>query len=362
VVDDFAQSELVGVVHGWVPQAAFDSLVEALKGKLGDKVLVGKLDHHDVEHERIPTKLDNHPIIKPFELIMKLMKPATYGSFDPTWLVAVSFIVFYGFVLGDAGYGLIIVALGAWVKKKWGYIKPLHDGMTIFQWMGVSSIVFGIIYWEIFGNVVEKLVGDFSIFHRVHYPDKLLYLAILFGVIHIPLCLILGIREGYAHGHAKHAEEKLGMLLGLVALPVALIAGAGFFPLGAAIGFLLAAALFGAGLYFLWRGMGVMAPMGIMEIIGLTANIFSYSRLMALGLVSIAFAEIANGMPEMLGGGTIGLLIGIPAAALIHIINIGIGVFSPTIHSLRLNFVEFLPKFYDPAGRNYEPFRKEMVW
>ena len=67
-------------------------------------------------------------------------------------------------------------------------------------------------------------------------------------------------------------------------------------------------------------------------------------------------------MPEMLGGGMIGLLIGIPAAALIHLLNIAIGVFSPTIHSLRLNFVEFLPKFYEPEGRSYKPFRKEMVW
>lgn len=363
VVDSFAQSELAGVVHGWAPSESFDSLRAALNAKFGDKVLVGKLDPHDVDHERIPTKLKNHPIVRPFELIMKLMKPATYGSFDPTWLVALSFIVFYGFVLGDAGYGVVIVTIGALVKKKWGHIKMLHDGMSIFQWMGVSAIVFGIIYWEIFGNVVERLVGDYSIFHRVHYTDELLYLAILFGVIHIPLCLILGIREGYAHGHAKHAEEKLGMLLGLAALPVALVSGAGYFhPLVAVLGFLLAAGLFGAGLYFLWRGLGPMAPMGVMEIIGLTANVFSYSRLMALGLVSIAFAEIANNIPEMLGGGLIGIVIGIPAAAMVHVINIGIGVFSPTIHSLRLNFVEFLPKFYEPNGRNYEPFRKDMVW
>ncbi len=362
VVDSFAQSEMVGVVQGWVPAESYGALESECKAQFGEKAVVAKMSHEDVEHERIPTLLQNNPIVKPFELVMKLMKPATYGSFDPTWLIALSFIVFYGFVLGDAGYGLIIVAIGALVKKKWGHIQVLHDGMTIFQWMGVSSIVFGIIYWEIFGNVVETLVGDYSIFHRVHYTDQLLYLSILFGVVHIPLSLILGVREGYAHGHAKHAEEKLGMLLGLAALPIALASAAGFFPLGATVGLGLAAIVFGVGLYYLWRGMGVMAPMGIMEIIGLTANIFSYSRLMALGLVSIAFAEIANDMPEMLGGGTIGLVIGIPAAACVHVLNIGIGVFSPTIHSLRLNFVEFLPKFYEPQGRSYKPFRKEMVW
>jgi V/A-type H+-transporting ATPase subunit I len=358
VVDSFAQSDMVGVIHGWVPSESYGNLVAALKEKFGDKAIVGHMDHHDIEHKRVPTKLNNHPLIQPFELIMKLMKPATYGSFDPTALVAVSFIVFYGFVLGDAGYGAILVAIGLWGRAKWSHIAPVRDGMTIFTWMGVSSVVFGIIYWEIFGALVEDMVGDYSIFHRAHHTDALLYLAILFGAIHIPLCLVLGIKEGFAHGHNKHAEEKLGMLLGLIALAVAL----GSASVGSVLGILVALALFGGGVYFLWRSMGVMAPMGIMEIIGLTANIFSYSRLMALGLVSIAFAEIANALPEMLGGGVVGIVIGIPMAVAVHALNIFIGVFSPTIHSLRLNFVEFLPKFYEAEGRSYEPFRKEMVW
>ena len=362
VVDSFAQSAMVGVVHGWVPRDSYDALVASLKATFGDKVVAGKMAHADIEHQRIPTKLQNAEIFRPFELIMKLMRPATYGSFDPTWLVATSFIIFYGFILGDVGYGAIIWAIGWWVKKKWGHIAPLRDGMTIFQYMGISSIVFGLIYWEIFGNFVEHLVGDYSLFHRAHEPDMLLYLGIAFGVIHIPLSLVLGIKEGYRHGHKKHAEEKLGMLLGLTALAAALMAGAGYFPLGTTFGYILAILLFCSAAYYLVRGMGVMAPMGLMEIIGLTANVLSYSRLMALGVASIAFADIANGMPEMLGGGLFGFAVGVPAALAVHLLNIGIGVFSPTIHSLRLNFVEFLPKFYEPNGRSYEPFRKEMAW
>lgn len=358
VVDSFAQSQMIGVIHGWIPSDCYASLAATLKEKLGDKAVLSHLDHHGIEHKRVPTQLKNHTIFQPFELIMKLMKPATYGGFDPTWLVAVSFILFYGFILGDAGYGAILVAIGLWGRAKWSHVKPVRDGMTIFTWMGVSSVVFGIIYWEIFGALVEEMVGDHSLFHRAHHTDALLYIAILFGAIHIPLCLVLGIKEGFAHGHNKHAEEKLGMLLGLIALAVAL----GSASVGSVLGILAALALFGGGVYFLWRSMGAMAPMGIMEIIGLTANIFSYSRLMALGLVSIAFAQIANDIPSMLGGGMVGIVVGIPVAVAVHALNIFIGVFSPTIHSLRLNFVEFLPKFYEAEGRSYEPFRKEMVW
>ena len=362
VTDSFAQSEMVGVVQGWVPAESYEALKSACKAQFGDKAVMTKMSHHDVEHSRVPTLLKNHSIFKPFELVMKLMKPASYGSIDPTSMVACSFILFYGFILGDAGYGVLILLIGWLVKKKWGHIEALRDGMSIFQWMGASSIVFGLVYWEIFGNFVEKQIGGHALFHRAHETDLLLYIAVLFGVVHIPLSLILGIKEGFAHGHSKHAEEKLGMLLGLIALPVALVSAAGYFPLGATVGYLLTAALFGSCIYYLFRGMGAMAPMGVMEIIGLTANVLSYSRLMALGIASIAFADIANALPEMMGGGVIGFAIGVPAALAVHVLNIGIGVFSPTIHSLRLNFVEFLPKFYEPQGRSYEPFRKEMVW
>ncbi|MCF6285229.1 MAG: hypothetical protein L3K26_08565, partial [Candidatus Hydrogenedentes bacterium] len=362
VVDSFAQSEMIGVVHGWIPSESYKALASKLTEQFGNKATLTKLSHKDVEHDRIPTLLQNHPIFKPFELIMTLMKPATYGSFDPTALMATSFIIFYGFILGDAGYGLLIVLIGWLAKKKFGHIAPLRDGMTIFQWMGASSIVFGVIYWEIFGNFVEHAIGGTALFHRAHKTEILLYCAVAFGAIHIPLGLIMGIKEGFAHGHKKHAEEKLGMLLGLSALPVALVSATGYFPLGTAIGYVLAAALACTCVFYLIRGMGGMAPMGAIEIVGLTANILSYSRLMALGVASIAFADIANALPEMMGGGVMGFVIGVPAALAVHLLNMCIGVFSPTIHSLRLNFVEFLPKFYEPKGRNYEPFRKEMVW
>ncbi len=134
----------------------------------------------------------------------------------------------------------------------------------------------------------------------------------------------------------------------------------GVAPGGLVPALVVAVALFTACLFFLVRAMGGMFAMGVMEIIGLTSNILSYGRLMALGLASVVLADLANmvlGMP-----GVWGIVAGIPLAGLIHLLNIGIGVFSPTIHSLRLNYVEFLPKFYEPEGRNYNPFRKELSW
>ncbi|MFP6616136.1 MAG: hypothetical protein VCB26_07000, partial [Candidatus Hydrogenedentota bacterium] len=95
---------------------------------------------------------------------------------------------------------------------------------------------------------------------------------------------------------------------------------------------------------------------GLIEIMSLGGNIISYARLMALGVASYVIADIANTLPGMMG-----YWIGIPMAIVVHTGNIALGIASPTIHSLRLNFVEFLPKFYSPEGKGFTPFKKEIV-
>lgn len=118
-----------------------------------------------------------------------------------------------------------------------------------------------------------------------------------------------------------------------------------------------------AGLVFIvavvliFKGMGAMGLVGVLEIVTLVGNVLSYSRLMALGIASIVLADLANDV-----GAEMHPLLGIPFALVVHGVNIVIGMASPTIHSLRLNYVEFLPKFYSPEGRKYEPFRKEASW
>lgn len=360
VVDHFAESNMIGVVHGWLPRDAFDRVCQAVQARFGARAVIGKLPHKGVDHHRIPTLLRNRPLFKPFQLILQMFDPPTYGTLDPTWIVAISFILFYGFILGDAGYGLFIIAVCAWAKKKWGYNAFVRDAMTIAQWMGASSIVWGVVFGEFFGNLPERYLGIEPLFHRMHQPLVLLGVAVGYGLVHIPFALVLGVIEGFRHGHREHAEEKLGMLLGLLALIVAVAGLMGVVPGGVQTGLIVAAVLFVAGIVFLIRAMGAMFAMGVMEIIGLASNVLSYARLMALGLASVVLADLANMVLDL--EGAMGVLVGIPMAGMIHLLNIGIGVFSPTIHSLRLNYVEFLPKFYEPEGRTYQPFRKELSW
>jgi V/A-type H+-transporting ATPase subunit I len=361
VTSSFAQSKLIGVVHGWVPGDAMEGLCRNLKAEFGARVALGTLSKSDVDIHRIPTKLQNKPAFRPFEIMLSIMRPAVYGSFDPTALVACAFTFFYGFIVGDMGYALVMFAIAYFAQKKFGHIKVVSDALHILRFMAASTFVFGFIYLEFFGSVLEKLTGWHAIFHRGHEINTLLAIAVLVGFIHVPMALIIGIREGYAHNHTKHAEEKLGMLLGLAALIIAVVSSQGYFPLGGTVGYASAGLIFAASLYLLFKSMGGMFLAGVIEIIGLTANIFSYARLMALGVAGIALAEVANGIAASQSG-IMWLLLGVPGAMLVHAFNILISVFSPTIHSLRLNLVEFLPKFYESGGRHYEPFRKDLAW
>jgi len=359
IIDNFAQSQLVGVAHGWVPSDEYDALAAGLQTKFGARVALGKLPMDEVEVTRIPTLLKNRPIFKPFEILLQIYPPATYGHIDPTRLVAISFILFYGFVLGDAGYAMVIGTIAFTVRRKWYHIEMLRHAMTIVLWMAASSFVFGLIYLEIFGDLPYRLIGDYALFHRTGEREtmQLLGFVILVGLVHVSLGLALGAWDGYRTHHTKHGHEKMGLLLGLLAIVVALAAGAGHIPGPSSLGYAVAGAMFLAAVVFFWLGMGAMAAMGMMEIIGVSSNVLSYSRLMAISVATFAVADIANALPEMLGFWT-----GIIFLPLVHMLNIVIGLFSPTIHSLRLNFVEFLPKFYETEGRAYEPFRKEVVW
>ena len=98
---------------------------------------------------------------------------------------------------------------------------------------------------------------------------------------------------------------------------------------------------------------------GVVESIVGAGNLFSYVRLLAIGLASVIMANVANSLSRQMGGsGAIGIVVGIIVFILLHALNIVIGVFSPSIHALRLHLVESFGKFFEPAKYKYEPFKK----
>ena len=354
VKSQFAESQMVTVIQGWTPRDRFAELETAVEKEFPAQVDVNTIDHKGAAHLSIPTLLSNPSLFQPFEVVLKLFKPPTYGTIDPTIMVAISFILFYGFIVGDAVYGIVIWLTAHAMGRKWSHIPAMIDVSKVGKWMGYSSMFFGVMYGEYAGEIFHI---PYVWFHRGHEVNQLLLYALYMGIVHIIMALVLGIYENYKHHHMAHAIEKLGMLLGVLSL---IIISFGYFevaPFDTQALKIVAGVLFAIGAVLIIKAMGiVLGAVGILEVMSVGGNIISYARLMALGLFAVTIADLANALPSQ-----VGYAIGIPAAIALHSVNIAISMASPMIHALRLNFVEFLPKFYAPEGRAFNPFKKETT-
>ncbi|NJK43166.1 MAG: hypothetical protein HC933_01875 [Pleurocapsa sp. SU_196_0] len=183
--DELARYDAIGnsvagkygfAMRGWVPNANKSQLESALAPLKGQVVYqFADAPTHHAGH--VPVKLENNPVFRPFELLLGMFAPPAYGTFDPTWVLAVFFPLFFGFVIGDVGLGLVslLVALFFRSKATRGQVldlgplgirvppKPLLNVATVLTWMSVWSIVFGFLYGEVFGTLGENL----GLFHVV---------------------------------------------------------------------------------------------------------------------------------------------------------------------------------------------------
>jgi len=182
----------------------------------------------------------------------------------------------------------------------------------------------------------------------------LLMITIAVGFFHVTLGLILGVFEAL-RDHDRHLLfERSGMLLGLISLLVLVGTLTGLIPeqlkIPSGIGML-------AGIFLLGFPLGKLGLfIGSIEFIGLIGNILSYLRIAAIGLASVYLAKVVNDVAGMTGNVlTAGIVL-----VLGHSLNLVLGVFSPTIHSLRLHYVEFFRKFYEGGGKPYHPFRSSL--
>lgn len=358
IVNQFAQSNMVAVINGWIPADEADALSGRLNREFAGQVTVTKLGLAHVDVHQVPTLLRNKGIFKNYEVLLSLFKPPTYGTYDPTVLVAVAFTLFYGFILGDMLYALVVILFAKWLGRKFGHIEAVRAASKVGTYMGISGFVFGFLYMEFAGDLPERVFGLHPIWiHRGHDIPTLMLYAILIGCVHVPLALVFGFVTNWKHHHTAHAIEKLALLIGLLSIGLVSLnfLKVGFF----AAAFFAYLGIAGLAVCFvmLIYALGAMGLVMFLEVISLSGNVLSYCRLMALGLAGVIIADLANAL-----GAALPWYIGIPAASLVHVFNIGLSIFSPTLHSLRLNYVEFLPKFYHPEGRSYKPFKKEATW
>jgi V/A-type H+/Na+-transporting ATPase subunit I len=334
------------VISGWVPSERCGALASVLEEGFQGRVTL--LEHRIPENEynAVPVVLRNPGLVRPFELLLSLLSPPRYGSIDPTPFLAGFFPLFFGLMLGDVGYGLVAFALAILARAKgWGG-NTGRSVTAIVLVSSVSAIVFGVLFGEFFGGLVGARIGLHPIlFDRAEAVLGFLGLVLGLGVIHVVLGIVLGLWTAIRHGDRHRALAKASTLAVILAALVAVLARLDRVPQAVGTGALVT---LGPLFVVLIATEGVLAPIEIMKTMG---NIFSYARLMALGIASVMLAQVAN---EMAGFFTV--VVGVTVAVLLHTVNFAMGCFSPAIQALRLHYVEFFDKFYQDGGRPYEPF------
>jgi V/A-type H+-transporting ATPase subunit I len=383
----FATTKQTFVAEGWVPtdqvQAVTNSVVHATEGKIYVTVLPT-----DLEHDAVPVEYDNPDFAKPTQVLMDVYSRPSYTEVDPTLMISIVFPIFFGLILGDVGYGLILLILSFALRK---FLKGEagQQLLDVLRNASISSIFFGIVFSEFLGFAIpgwnpilysrHLMSGE----HGGHGPNipELMVLSIWIGIAHITLGRLLGMYNHAKQDHGHHRTlavmANFGWLAVMWGIIIAIwsVAAVPLMPdftglpavftvagMAVNISMIIGGVLILAGIAFIARE----SVLEVIELPTIVSHVLSYARIVAVGLSSVAIAMVVNFMtfdmfinPALENFTLMSIvliLVGLGIFLFGHVLNIALGILGGGLHSIRLHYVEFFTKFYKGGGIRYNPF------
>lgn len=362
VRENIFQTQSVFALTGWIAEEDADKVK-----KLLDRYSCYYTLEQPAEGDDPPVKLKNNKFVQPYELITEMYSLPTPDGIDPTPMLTPFFILFFGMMLADAGYGLLIFLLCFIGLKKF---KPdegfLKSAMQIGTSCGLSTMFWGVMYGGYFGNLIPQVAESWfgktitipAVFDMLNDPMSIMILSFLLGAVHLFTGMGIKIYMLAKRGHLMDGLMDVGLwYLILVGLPMMVL------PAVANVGKILA--IVGAVGLILTQGRHekniLMKPikgvMSLYDITGYLSDVLSYSRVLALGLAGGIIANVFNLLGTMPGFNLVGIIAFLLIFVIGHVFNLAISGLGAYVHTSRLQYVEFFGKFYEAGGKPFRPFQ-----
>ena len=320
-------------LEGWVPEPASDTV---------DKILSDSgccYAYRDPKDgENVPVLTSNSSLVYPFESVMEMYSLPDYRGIDPTKYFALFYAMFFGIMLSDAGYGLVIAIACFVVLRKFALEGMTYRMIKMFMYCGISTVFWGAMFGGWFGDFFQ--VAARTIFHKeitiqplwfnpIEDPTRLLIWSLVFGVVH--LFLGMGIKASMLIKRGQWKDAVFDVFSWYL-----VILGAAMWLAGGS----LSEALVKPGMYMAIAGALILLLTGgrdrkgvgkiigglssLYDVTGYISDILSYSRLLALGLATGVIATVVNTMGSLMGGGVAGTIVLLVVFVIGHTFNLAI--------------------------------------
>lgn len=354
-----AKSRLVGTdkvfsLEGWLPADRCAALEKALEPFT---CAIETREPTEDEYPQVPVQLKNNKLTRPLNMVTEMYSLPAYGTLDPNPLMAPFFILFYGIMMADMGYGLLMMIASVIISKKYRPKGTSGELFSLLGLCGISTFIMGALTGGFFGDFLTQLVAIVSpgtvfalpkLFDPLDDLTMILIGSMALGMVQIVTGMAISLIEKCKRKKFLDAffEEITWWIVFIGIALLALGKGAAVLYVGCAL-VLLGPIVQGEG----WGKLtGVFGSL-YNHVTGYFGDILSYTRLMALMLAGSVIAQVFNMLAAMPGNVIAFIIISMLGNAM----NFGLNLLGCYVHDLRLQCLEFFNKFYVDGGKPFRP-------